>query len=88
MTQIFKVYTISFIIISVGPMFLCTRNAFKDLKNMKIRDKAYIRLGILNVTSLANSRSISAAIRKTYDNKSATFQKFCRYLFKRDNRLR
>lgn len=83
-----KAHTISLIIISVGPNVLCTRNTFKNLKYMKIREKPSKRLALLKVSSLDNSRTAIPAIRNTYDSKSATFQKFFKNLFVRENGFR
>lgn len=83
-----NIQTISLIIISVGPMVLSTRNTFKHRKYMKIKEKPNMRLALFNVSSLDSSRTAIPAIRNMYDNISATFQKFRKNLFVRENGLR
>ena len=43
-------FTISFIIISVGPNFRWTRNTSRNLRYMTRRDRENIRLAIVNVS--------------------------------------
>lgn len=76
-----NVFTISLIIIRVGPIFLWIRKTSKNFKYITSKERENMRLATVNVSEGRKWRTHMAAISKEYDNKSTTFQKSYKYLF-------